>query len=100
MISISQKVKFWDKKCVAEVLACQGHRPVPVVPAGPPPSHQHTRKAFASDERLVTVNDEMCPDTDFYNYLENQKKIREAEIRKLTQNRNFGFKPKNIKPLF
>ena len=56
--------------------------------------------AVASDEPLMTVSDELCPDTDFYNYLETQKKIREAEIRKLTQNRNFGFKPKNSKPPF
>ena len=62
----------------------------------PPPLHQHTVAARGPSD----VCDEICPDEQFYKYLQEQKRLREAEIDKLSSKINIGFKPKNARRPF
>ena len=46
------------------------------------------------------VQDELCQDQDFCEYLEAQRMMKEKKIRELSTKMNFGFKPKNTKKPF
>ena len=77
----------------------------PTVPAGhslpllqpPAPTKAGLHLQVADSD---SVDDEFCPDREFLRYLEEQKRIREIELEKMSHKISFGFNPKNIKRPF
>ena len=57
-------------------------------------------KAHPHPQQRVEVNDELCRDQDFYEYLEQKRIDKERQIRELSTKMNFGFTPKHIKKPF
>ena len=57
-------------------------------------------QAHPHPQQRVQVNDELCRDQDFYEYLEQQRIVKERQIRELSTKMNFGFTPKHIKKPF
>ena len=62
------------------------------------PLHLVRDAAQAHPQHLV--QDELCQDQDFCEYLEAQRMMKEKKIRELSTKMNFGFKPKNTKKPF
>ena len=62
-----------------------------------PPLHPQVAAIAAATNE---VNDEFCPDSSFFRYLQEQKRIRENELAKLTQEYHLGFNPKNTRRPF
>jgi len=69
---------------------------LPVLPAGlrPQPS------AAAGPGPGAVCFDELCPDRDYLAHLQEQRQLREDDIRKLTEKMNYGFKPRNARRPF
>ena len=64
-----------------------------------PPHHLHLAAAAVASVPRVQVIDELKTQ-DFFYYLEEQKRLREAQIEELSRKVNFGFNPRNGKPPF
>ena len=73
-------------------------------PQGPEPADPlplaHTAAALAPAPSCGQVSDELCHDTEFYQFLEHQRRLKEEQIKQLSRKTNFGFKPKIAKPPF